>query len=177
MSRDNINLIGYRGSGKTSVGLKLAEVLAWTFVDCDLVFRERAGVAIAEFVAQSGWERFRQLESEILEECCQDDQIVLATGGGVVLAAANRALLQKSGLSFWLQASPEITLARLLTDSATALSRPPLSSLALKDEIRLGLQEREPFYREVADFIIAADHQSVDAIVREIVKSFSFNKL
>jgi len=165
---NNINLIGYRGSGKSSVGLELAEVLKRPFVDSDTVIVERAKVSIAELVANSGWELFRKLESEVLKGCCQQNKIVLATGGGVVLAPENRSLLQSSGTTFWLQASPESTLQRLVQDSKSSLSRPPLSSLALTDEIVLGLKEREPLYREVADFIVQVDCKSVDDIVAQI---------
>lgn len=166
---NNINLIGYRGCGKTAVGLKLAEVLQRPFVDSDAVIVERIKVSIAEFVKNSGWELFRQLETEVLRDCCQQDKVVIATGGGVVLARENRSLLQKTGTSFWLQANLETTLERLVEDPQSSLSRPPLSSLDLSDEIFLGLNDREPFYREVADFLVPVDRKSVEEIVQQII--------
>ena len=166
---NNINLVGYRGCGKTAVGLKLAELLRRPFIDSDALIVERIKVTIAEFVQSSGWELFRQLETEVLKDCCQEDKIVLATGGGVVLARENRTLLKNSGTSVWLQATSETTLERLSEDPKSSHSRPPLSSLALNDEILIGLLEREPLYREVADFIIPVDRKSVEEIVQHIV--------
>ncbi len=166
---NNINLIGYRGCGKTAVGRKLAEVLQRFFVDSDAVIVERVGLSIAEYVAESGWKRFRLLESEVLRDCCQKDEVVLATGGGVVLVRENRSLLKKSGIILWLQANSETILERLNHDPQSPSLRPPLSSLDQVDEILTGLKEREPLYRELADFIIPVDEQSVDAIVQQIV--------
>ena len=170
---NNINLVGYRGCGKTAVGRKLAEVLQRPFVDSDSVIVERAAVSIAELVAKSGWERFRRLEAEVIRDCCQKNEIVLATGGGVVLAPENRTLLQENGITLWLQASPETILGRLESDPQSSALRPPLSSLDLVDEIIAGLKEREPLYRELADFIISVDRQSVDEIVQQIVKNLA----
>ncbi len=167
---NNINLIGYRGSGKTAVGRKLAEVLRRSFVDSDAVIVERATVSIAEFVAKWGWKRFRRLEAEVVRDCCQQNEIVLATGGGAVLDRDNRRLLQKNGITFWLQASLETTLERLDGDPQNSALRPPLSSLNRADEISSGLKERETFYRELADFMIPVDQYSVDKIVQQIVK-------
>ena len=166
----NINLIGYRGCGKSAVGRKLAEILQRPFVDSDAVFVERAGLSIADFVAKSGWESFRRLETDILIDCCQQNEIVLATGGGVVLAPENRSLLQKNGITLWLQASPETILTRLKNDPQSSFLRPPLSSLDLADEIKIGLKEREPLYRELANFIISVDPYGVYEIVSQIVK-------
>ncbi len=167
---NNINLVGYRGCGKTAVGRKLAEVLQRPFVDSDIVIVERAVVSIAEFVAKFGWEYFRRLEAEVIRDCCQQDEIVLATGGGVVLACKNRRLLQKSGVNFWLQASSDTILERLDNDPQSLLLRPPLSTLDRADEIQVGLKEREPFYRDLADFMIPVDQCGVDGIVLQIVK-------
>ena len=167
---NNINLIGYRGCGKSAVGRKLAEALRSPFVDSDAVFVEWSGFSIAEFVAKSGWESFRRLETDILIDCCQQNEIVLATGGGVVLAPENRSLLQKNGITLWLQASPETILTRLKNDPQSSSLRPPLSSLARADEIKIGLKEREPLYRDLADFMIPVDQYEVDEVVSRIVK-------
>lgn len=166
---NNLNLVGYRGCGKTAVGLKLAELLRRPFVDSDALIVERIKVSIAEFVKNSGWDLFRQLEAEILKDCCQENKVVLATGGGVVLARENRTLLKNSGITVWLQATSETTLKRLSEDPESSSSRPPLSSLNLKDEIIFGLKEREPLYREVADFIIPVESKSVEEIGQHIV--------
>ena len=173
---NNINLIGYRGCGKTAVGRNLAEVLQRPFVDSDVVIVERAKVSITEFVAKWGWERFRWLEAEVISDYCQQNEIVLATGGGAVLARENRRLLQKSGITFWLQASPETTLERLDSDPQSSILRPPLSTLDRADEIQTGLKEREPFYRELADYIVPVDQRNVNEIVQQIVKILDGDK-
>ena len=167
---NNINLVGYRGCGKTAVGRKLAEVLQRPFIDSDAVIIERAGLSIAEFVVERGWERFRRLETEVLIDCCQKNEVVLATGGGAVLARENRSFLQKSGITLWLQASPETILVRLDNDPQSSALRPSLSSLDRADEILAGLKEREVLYRELADFMIPVDRYGIDEIVSQIVK-------
>ena len=168
---NNINLVGYRGCGKSAVGRKLAEVLRRPFVDSDAVIVERVGLSIAEYVTESGWERFRLLESEVLGDCCQKDEVVLATGGGVVLVLENRFFLKKSGITIWLQASSETILERLNHDPQSPFLRPPLSSLSQADEILTGIKEREPLYRELADYVIVVDRQSVEEIVQQIVNN------
>jgi shikimate kinase len=165
---NNLNLIGYRCSGKSSVGLKLAEILHQPFVDADAAFMEYTAASITDFVADSGWDEFRKVENQILFDLCRRDNIILATGGGVVLNPGNRRVLQESGVNFWLQVKPETVFARLMADSVSATQRPVLSSLNLAAEIALGLKEREPFYCEVADYSIVIGDLSVDEIAAQI---------
>ncbi|RLB74748.1 MAG: shikimate kinase [Deltaproteobacteria bacterium] len=169
---NNINLIGYRCCGKSSVGMKLAEVLRRPFVDADAAFIEHTTVSIIDFVAKSGWDEFRKVESQILLDLCKRENIILATGGGVVLNPDNRRVLQVSGVNFWMQIRQETVFTRLTTDSVSATQRPSLSSLSLDDEIALGLKEREPFYREVADHSIVVDDLSVDEIAAQILSQY-----
>ena len=168
----NINLIGYRCSGKSAVGRQLAKELKRYFVDADLVFVEREAMSVAEFVAKSGWDEFRRLESRILSDLCYRDKIVLATGGGVILESVNRRLLKESGINFWLQVEPETVLSRLENDPQSSSLRPPLSSLDLAAEISATIKEREPFYREVADYVMAVDKLSVAEIVAGILRQY-----
>jgi shikimate kinase len=171
----NINLIGYRCSGKSSVGKKLAEVLRCQFVDADVVFVEQTAALIADFVVQFGWPEFRQVESRILGDLCRQDNIVLATGGGVVLSPGNRRKLQASGVNFWLQVNLETVLDRLPADTVSATQRPALTALSLEDEISAGLKERELFYREVSDHTIIVDNLSVSDIVAQILLQYESN--
>ena len=171
----NINLIGYRCSGKSSVGKKLAEVLRCQFVDADVVFVEQTAALIADFVVQFGWPEFRQVESRILGDLCRQDNIVLATGGGVVLSPGNRRKLQASGVNFWLQVNLETVLDRLPADTVSATQRPALTALSLEDEISAGLKERELFYREVSDHTIIVDNLSVSDIVAQILLQYGSN--
>ncbi|MEX0712312.1 MAG: shikimate kinase, partial [Pirellulales bacterium] len=107
----NIVLIGYRGSGKSTVARELAGRLGWPWLDADHQIEERAGKSIAAVFAEEGEERFRDLESSLLAELVERDKTVLAAGGGAVLRPANRALLRSAGKVVWLQADAATILA------------------------------------------------------------------
>ena len=173
MSDRDIFLVGYRGSGKSTVGRLLAERLDCPFYDADLLFRERAGQEIAEFVELRGWDEFRRLESEILTRFVAagraEKQRILATGGGIVLAAENRAWLRRSGVVIWLQAGVKETQKRLLADPLSPAQRPPLSKLSPAREIVRDLAARAPLYRETAHYTIAVDGLDANVIVERIV--------
>ncbi len=164
-----IFLIGYRGSGKSRVGRELARVLERPFADADELFCERVGSSISEFVADSGWEEFRRIESEILAENANRPGLILATGGGVVLDPANREILRQSGLVIWLKISPAETRRRLSADPKSISQRPALTGLDPVAEITAGIREREPLYRQCADIEVSVDHRSVNEIVAEII--------
>ena len=166
---ENIYLVGYRGSGKSTVGRQLAAGLDRPFFDADEVFSDKAGRTIAEFVEEHGWEEFRRRESAILKELSRRQQIVLATGGGIVLDPENRSLMRSSGLVVWLKAGFKETFDRLFRDAAGPAQRPPLENgLSPREEIDRGLKEREPLYREVADLTVAVDRRPPAEIVAEI---------
>ena len=168
---DNIYLVGYRGSGKSTVGRLLAAGLGRPFLDADELFAARTGQTIAAFVRERGWDDFRRLESVILEDVSRRRQLVLATGGGVVLKAENRARLRDTGIVIWLQASLEETVKRLLADPVGPEQRPRLSrDRGPAVEIEQNLKEREPLYREVADTAIAVDHRTPEQVVAAIRK-------
>jgi len=167
-----IALIGYRGSGKSSVAKALATKLGWSWRDADVVLEERAGRSIREIFAQQGEPAFRELESEILTELLSQANIVVALGGGVVLRAENRRRLQKP-VVIWLQASPDELHARIATDPGTNERRPDLTSAGGLDEIRKLLLERTPLYHECADFIVDTKEKSPEQIAAEIVSLVS----
>src|SRR5689334_7067287 len=103
-------LIGYRGSGKTTVGRLVADRLGWAFVDADSVLEERYGQTIREIFAAEGEAGFRDKEAAVLADLCRATDAVIATGGGIVLRAANRVLLKRHGLVVWLAADPPTLL-------------------------------------------------------------------
>ena len=140
----NIYLIGPRASGKTTLGKRLAERLDRPFLDLDAAFCEKYGETIADMVGRDGWDAFRLAEAAILAETAQQDGLVVATGGGVVLMPENRKLLAK-GRVFYLQADPERLVERLMAD-LNAQQRPKLTELGLREEITATLAEREPLY-------------------------------
>lgn len=150
-------LVGLRASGKSSLGALVAERLGRPFTDTDALVVERAGKSIEDIVAARGWEAFRALETEALGEVCsRPDPQVVATGGGIVLAEENRALLKAGGPVFYLQATTLLVVGRLTRDMDPT-SRPPLTELPLTEEMSALREERDPLYMEVANFILHAD--------------------
>ena len=120
----NLVLIGYRATGKTSVGARLAEVLQRPFVDLDQVLVREAGRSVADIVAQGGWAEFRRLEKELVARYRDARGQVLATGGGVVLDPDNVAALRENGILIWLTADPAAIQARLSPGSAPGRQSP-----------------------------------------------------
>jgi shikimate kinase len=167
-----ILLIGYRGSGKTSVGKLLAAKLGVEFVDTDQLVVMRAGKTIKEIFELQGESAFRDLESAVLEDAIRwlDDRVI-ATGGGMVLRESNRKLMLASGAyRVYLKSDPATLHARIQADLATAESRPALTSLGGSvEEVRQVLAQREPLYDEVKSFHINVTHLSVEQVTKMIL--------
>ena len=165
----NLFLIGYRCSGKTTVGKSLAEAVKQPFVDADAVLVRRYGQHIKEIVDAQGWQAFRRMERSTLAQICEKDRQIVATGGGVVLDNANVHLMKSSGLLIWLQATAETIGRRMAPDENTANFRPPLTDRGPIREIEDMLLQREPCYERASDMTIQTDHRSVFQIVALIV--------
>lgn len=146
----SIVLIGYRGSGKSTIGRKLADRLWQPFVDSDERVVSRAGKTIREIFQSDGEDRFRQLESEVVREVSRLVDHVIALGGGALVREENREALQEAGHKIvYLRCDPEVLLRRIESDPQTATARPNLTSLGGGvEEIRKVLAEREPIYRQ-----------------------------
>jgi shikimate kinase len=170
----NVFLIGYRCSGKSSVGKSLAARLGWPFVDTDLLLVADRQTSIKEIVESCGWETFRELEHEIVKRVCSRNRQVVATGGGVVLADANVGRMQANGKIVWLRAAPETIRRRMMQDSDTEAFRPALTSKNSVIEIEETLVERDPFYRHAMDFLVDTDDRRIDeicdAIIAQLIK-------
>jgi shikimate kinase len=162
-------LIGYRCTGKTTVGLALSEILNWSFCDTDSEVVQRSGLSIADMVAQKGWPFFRQEETRTLKNICQRQDLIVATGGGIILSAQNRQLLRTAGLVCWLQASAGIVLERMNADMRSRDMRPSLTQHDPTKEIKLTLAQRLPLYAAAADFAIDTDTIQPDTICASIV--------
>ena len=167
----NLFLIGYRCTGKTTLGKALARRLEWSFVDTDRKIVETAGVSIAQMVERHGWPFFRQQERKVLLMVSGGDRQVVATGGGVVLDEHNITAMHNAGRVVWLTASEKIIQARMLDDDATAGNRPSLTGQGMLAEIHSVLKERRPLYEKAADFQIATDRQEIPVIVDRIVNA------
>jgi shikimate kinase len=162
----NIVLIGYRGTGKSTVGRLLAARLGRELVSTDAEIVKRAQRTIPEIVAQEGWEYFRDLESDICRELASRDQLVIDTGGGAILRAQNVEVLKKNGTLFWLAASVGTIKKRIGGDN----QRPSLTGTkSFVDEILGVLQERTPKYQAAADHIITTDNRSIDQLVETLL--------
>jgi shikimate kinase len=160
----NILLVGMMGSGKTTVGKLLAKRLGKTFVDSDHEIQRRTGVSISTIFEIEGEEGFRRRESAVLEELARLDNLVLATGGGIVLAEANRRLLKENGTVVYLRATHDELWARTRHDR----QRPLLQTENPRARLGELIAARDPLYREVADIIIDTSKQSVHTLVRQL---------
>ncbi|MBS0208397.1 MAG: shikimate dehydrogenase [Planctomycetes bacterium] len=168
-ARRNIVLIGYRGTGKTSVAWRLAAKLGWNWLDADADLERRAHQTIAEIFASQGEQAFRDWESCVVADVTRRPQLVLATGGGVVMRPQNRAALKRDSFIIWLQADAPTILARIAADPTTAARRPNLTTAGGEAEVRKLLAEREPIYRECADLTIDTVGREPAAVVDEIL--------
>jgi shikimate kinase len=165
----NLFLIGSRGTGKTTVAQILARRLGWSWIDADGVLEERHGRSIRLIFEQEGEAGFREKEAAVLEELCRGRQQVIATGGGVVLRAANRERLRASGRVVWLTANARILWERLQTDATTRERRPPLAGGGLT-EIEHLLEVRTPLYQACADFSVDTTGQTPETVAQQVLQ-------
>ncbi|MDC0407598.1 MAG: shikimate kinase [Candidatus Thioglobus sp.] len=166
----NIVLVGPMGSGKTSVGRRLACVLKRDFFDSDFEIVARTGVAIDHIFDVEGEEGFRNRETSMLADLCEISNIVIATGGGIVIKPENRELLKHNSFVVYLSSSVE----QLVNRTARSKSRPLLERSTNREQtIKDILKARESFYQEVADIVIDTTGKKLYAIINEITKSIS----
>jgi shikimate kinase len=173
----SVFLIGFRCTGKSSVGRLLAAKLGWAFVDTDTLLVSESRMSIKEIVGGYGWQTFRKMEQDVVEQVCLLDRRVVATGGGVVLSEANVNLMKKSGRLVWLKALPETIKARMMLDPASEAFRPTLSSKDRLAEIEETLIERDPVYRQAMDFSVDTDGRQIDEICDTILEQLNSSAL
>lgn len=165
----NLLLIGYRGTGKTTVARHVAERLGWDWLDADVELERRAGKSIATMFAEDGEDAFRDLESAVLADLVERDRTIVALGGGVVVREKNRDLIRGRSGVVWLQASPETLHARIEADAVTLGRRPNLTLHGGLHEIAMLLAKREPWYRECAAIVVDTDVSPPEVAADEIV--------
>ena len=165
----NLFLIGYRCSGKTTVGKTIAKVIDWSFVDADAILVRESGRPIKEIVNSEGWDAFRRMERSVLKQICADDRQVVATGGGVVLDPSNIQAMKTSGTVVWLDAGAETIQKRMLRDKNTGDFRPALTDKGRMEEIEDMLLKRNPYYESASDFSIHTDSAPIGAITQKII--------
>lgn len=169
----NIFLIGYRCTGKTSVGRSLAKSLGRPFLDADSELVKEQNLNISEIVRKEGWNVFREIESDIIKRVCALDDHVVATGGGAVLNDKNVKHMKRSGKLIWLKATPETIKKRILQDKNTEDFRPPLTSKGSVEEINETLLNRNPFYKKAMDFDVDTDDIGIDEVCHAIIKKLN----
>ncbi len=152
------------GAGKSTVGRQLAEALGYEFRDSDQEIQRRTGVDIPTIFEFEGEEGFRKRERGVVEELAQEDGIVLATGGGVVLTPENRQQLAARGFVIYLHCSPEQQFARTARDRG----RPLIDTDDPQQRLREMMAEREPIYRQVADLVVSTERRGTASVVKEI---------
>ena len=166
----NIVLIGYRCSGKTSVGRTLAGKLGRDFLDTDALIEEKAGYSIEMIVAREGWEHFRALEKRVVGEVSRRENLVIATGGGVVMDQENVENLRRNGYIIWLKGNAEVLEWRMNREERSGNTRPSLTGTDPLEEIKQVLKVRTPFYEQAGNLIVDTSTLSVAEVVDSIIK-------
>ncbi|MBA4392395.1 MAG: shikimate kinase [Desulfobacca sp.] len=165
---NHIILIGYRCTGKTSAGKKMAEELKLPFYDTDAIIIDRIGKTIREWVGEKGWESFRQVEKTVIKENSSFARGVIALGGGAVMDTENRETIKKNGRIIWLTADLQTIIERMKADPLNKDLRPPLSEGDWEAEVRETLNKRIPLYASLADFRVDTKGKTIEAIIEEI---------
>jgi shikimate kinase / 3-dehydroquinate synthase len=168
--QQNIFLVGLMGVGKTTVGRALAKKLGRRFFDSDHEIEARTGASIPWIFEIEGEESFRRREAEVIRDLTARDGIVLATGGGAILNAANREFLKTRGTVIYLRASVNSILQRTSRDK----NRPLLQTADPRKRIEELMRQREPYYAEVADLVIDTGRPNVHVMVQTILSQLGY---
>ncbi len=161
----NVVLIGFMGSGKSTMGIRLSYLLRYALEDTDRLIEAGAGKSISEIFAQEGEEAFRQMETELLEKLAEKKgQRIYSVGGGTPVRAVNRPLLKKLGTVVYLRTRPETVYERLKDDT----TRPLLQGEDPLGKIRRLMAEREQAYIETADVVLDVDEMTAEQVVERI---------
>ena len=168
----NLILCGMMGAGKTTIGIKIAELTGRRWYDTDGLIVDKYG-KISDIFEYYGEAHFRKLETEIVKDLAKKDDLIISTGGGLVLKKENNALLQENGKIVFLRASLDTLAKRLKVDG----NRPLLqtSTESIRDRLSRLMAERLPIYEHVSDYIVDVDGKTPEEIAKEIVALTSCN--
>jgi shikimate kinase len=162
----NIVLIGLRGSGKTTVGKILAQKLGRELVETDELIVRKTGLTIPEIVAKYGWGKFRDIEEEVTGQVAKLDNIINASGGGVVTREKNIVRLKKKGVLVWLQASVDTLVEHTGEDS----QRPPLAGGRTgREDMEITFKERTQLYQQAADLSVDTEDKTPEEVAEAII--------
>ncbi len=168
----NLVLIGYRGSGKTTVGKRLAARMGKEFVDTDDLLEKQHGALISDIVKFHGWDYFRAMEREIIEGISNQDHLVIAPGGGALLDPENILALKRNGFIIWLKADGHTIRKRMEKDCRTGDRRPSLTGKGIFDELEEVMAFRYPIYEKVSEAQIDTSALSPEEVVETIFSIF-----
>ncbi len=160
-----IFLVGYRCSGKTTIGKILADHLNYKFLDMDQLIEQQTGSTISDLVDAHGWDYFRKIEKEILFNTKQMKDTLVSTGGGIVADPENLIFLNTNGYTIWLDADIKSILSRLKSDPSTLSSRPSLTLKNRIEETEDLLKIRRPLYEKAAHLKIETGLHTPEEIV------------
>lgn len=163
----NLALIGFMGTGKSSVGRLVADQLRFEFLDTDDLIESRAGKRISEIFAQNGEPAFRDLECRLVEELATRTHTVISTGGGLPVNPVNLHHLKQHALVVCLWASPDKIFERVCEQS----HRPLLHDPDPLGRIRSLLAAREPFYKQ-ADVLLNSEFRSIREVAQQVILQF-----
>ncbi len=169
----NLILCGMMGAGKTTIGIKIAELTGLRWYDTDGLIVDKHG-KISDIFEYYGETHFRKLETEIVKELAKKDRLVISTGGGLVLKKENNVLLQANGKIIFLRASLETLAKRLNVDGTRPLLQ--TSTESIRDRLSRLLTERSPVYEHVADYIVDVDGKTPVEIAKEIIAVTGYEK-
>ncbi len=162
----NIVLCGMMGVGKSTVGIRIAELTGRRWFDTDIVISDRHG-RISDIFEYYGEAHFRALETDVVRELSEVDGLVISTGGGLVLKPENTEMLKKKGKIFFLRASHETLVKRVRADE----TRPMLKNTGkMVETLKDLLKERTPVYEHVADFTIDTDGLTCDEVAQMVIE-------
>jgi shikimate kinase len=170
----NIVLIGYRCSGKTAVGEILGNELGMDFLDTDALIEEMAWCSLETLISRKGWDHFREIERGLVHDLSTSDNLVIATGGGVVMDEGNVNDLKKNAWVVWLRGSPEVLKERMDRDQSSGKRRPSLTGVNPLEEIEQVLGIRDPLYEQAGNFMVDTSdisvHEAAGLIITNLPK-------
>jgi shikimate kinase len=164
----NVVLIGYRATGKSTVGRILSTRLKIAFCDTDLLVEKRMAMPIKEIVALHGWDFFRLREKETIKTLTKKRSGIIATGGGVVLDQENVDLLKQAGVIIWLNAPLKDIVDRLNKDVRRKAIRPQFTTGTIVQETVAVMEQRFPLYEKAADYTVNTTDKKALQVAEEI---------
>jgi len=170
---NNIVLIGMSGVGKTTVGKYISKKLNMTLLDTDIIIESKCGISISDIFSSFGEQYFREIERKVVEEVSKYSNVVISTGGGVVLDSRNIDNLKQKGIIFWLKADINTIYNNLKNNPLSMSTRPLLDNgTKLKNRIEKLYGQREKLYISSSSYIINVDGKSIDEVGNEIILIF-----